>query len=216
LNRPAAGPRARWLIFGAVVLGAVALAGCSSPRGSASSSTGPTTTATGAPSTTTAPTTTPTTTTTIPGCTGQNYSLSLLGSQGAAGTSELTLGLRNTASATCPLEGYPGVQLLDAAGTQLTTTVVSGDGQAFTDFAPAPVAVGPGQSAYVNLGYSDVPTGGQTSCPTAAALELVPPGTSTALRVAGRFTVCNNGTVDVSPVFGRHSPETETTAPPAP
>ena len=218
MNRPAVGPRARWLVLGAAALCGGALAGCSSPPGSASSSsTGPPTTGTRpAPSTTTAPTTTPTTTTTVPGCTGENYALSLLGSQGAAGTFEVTLGLRNTSSASCPLQGYPGVQLLDATGNELTTTVVSGDGQAFTDFAPAPVVVGPEQSAYVNLGYSDVPTGSATSCPTAAALELIPPGTSTALRVAGHFTVCDNGTVDVSPLFGRQSPETQTTAPPTP
>jgi hypothetical protein len=205
---------ARLLSRSAALLGAaLALTGCSSPHGSAaSSSTSPPTTTGSSTTVPTVPATT--TTTTIPGCTGSNWALSLLGSQGAAGTFELTLGLRDTSSATCPLDGVPGVELLDSSGNPIATSEVRGGGESFTNFAPAPVSLGPGQSAYVNLGYSDVPTGGATSCPTAAAIELTPPGTSTPLRVSGRFTVCNDGTVDVSPLFGRQSPETETTAPP--
>ncbi|HEX3980525.1 MAG TPA: DUF4232 domain-containing protein, partial [Acidimicrobiales bacterium] len=96
----------------------------------------------------------PTTSTTIPGCTGANYSLSELGSQGAAGTFEVTLGFTNTASATCPLAGYPGIQLVGAGGADIPTTTVRGGTESFTDFAPTTVEVGPGATAYFNMAYS--------------------------------------------------------------
>jgi hypothetical protein len=205
-----AGRSARWAV-GTAIVGALALAGCSSPKQSATSTSAPTTT------TTTTTTTTPlatTTTTTVPGCTGANYTLSLLGTEGAAGTNEVTFGLRNTSSATCVLFGYPGVELLGAAGAGITTNDVRGGTESFTNFPAADVSVPTGATAYFNIGYSDVVTGGESSCPTTTGIQVIPPNTTTELKVAGQFTVCNGGTVDVSPVFGAGSSETQTTAPP--
>jgi len=195
---------------------AAALASCSSPSPSASTTTNATTTTTTGPSqsTTTVATTSPTTTTTVPGCTGSNYVLSQLGSQGAAGTFELTFGFRNTSTATCALFGYPGLQLLDGAGNNLTTTTVEGGTYSFTNLAPTNVSVGPSATAYFNVAYSDVPSGTETSCPTAAAIQAIAPNTTTPLRVNGSYTVCNHGTLTVSPVFGHGSSDTQTTAPP--
>jgi hypothetical protein len=201
------------LVVSAVVAGGAVLAGCSSPGGSASpSSSAPSTTA--ASSSTTLVTAIPTTTTTIPGCTGSNFALSTLGSEGAAGTIEVTFGFRNTSSATCPLFGYPGIQLLGPGGAAIATTTVRGGSLSFTNFAPTDVSVAPGATVFFNLGYSDVPTGGESSCPTATGLQAIAPNTTTGLRVSGQFDVCNNATVTVSPVFGKGSPETSTTAPP--
>lgn len=205
----------RGFIVVAVVLSGAALTGCSSTKTSA-----PTTTATSGPgssrSTTTVVTTTPTTSTTVPGCTGSNYVLSLLGTEGAAGTNELTLGFHNTSSATCSLSGYPGLQLLDSAGADIATTTVRGGSYSFTNFVAANVSVGPSATAYFNVGYSDVPTGGESACPTATTLQAIAPNTTTPLTVKGSFNVCNNGTLTVSPVFGPGSPETQTTAPSIP
>ena len=99
----------------------------------------------------------------------------VVGSQGAAGTFELTFALRNSSTSPCPMDGYPSAQLLDASGTELPTHVVSGGNYQFTNFAPAPVLLAPGATAYFNLAYSDVPTGGETTCPTAAQIEVTPP-----------------------------------------
>jgi hypothetical protein len=126
----------------------------------------------------------------------------------------VTFGFRNTSSATCPLVGYPGIQLLGPGDTDIATTTVRGGSYSFTNFAPANVSVAPGATVFFNLGYSDVPTGTESSCPTAIALQAIAPNTTTALRVSGQFNVCNAGTVTVSPVFGRGSPQTATTAPP--
>jgi hypothetical protein len=140
----------------------------------------------------------------------------LLGSQGAAGTFELTFALRNTSTVSCPMDGYPGAQLVDASGTQLPTHVVSGGSLQFTDFAPADVVLGAGDSAYFNLAYSDVPTATETTCPTAAQIEITPPHAVDHDVVPVHITVCAAGTLTVSPVFSSSSPQTQTTAPPAP
>ena len=163
------------------------------------------TTTTAAPAgTTTLPA--PTTSTTVPGCTGANYTLSVLGTEGAAGTFEVTFGFHNTSSATCPLSGYPGSQLLGAGGADIATDTVRGGGESFTDLRPRHREVAGGATAYFNMGYSDVPTGTETSCPTTTGLKATPPNTSTPLQVTAQFVVCNGGTVNVSPVFGKGSP----------
>jgi hypothetical protein len=138
----------------------------------------------------------------------------VIGSQGAAGTFEYTFALRNTGSTPCPLTGYPEIQLVGAGGVKLTTTSVHGGGASFTDFPPATVNLAGGATAYFNMGFSDVPTGAESSCPTATALQATLPGTSTPLPVPGQYTVCNAGTVNVSPIFAAGSPQTQTTAPP--
>jgi Protein of unknown function (DUF4232) len=213
LIHPRAGLSARWIVTSLVLAGIATAAGCSSPTPSATPPSNATTTTTApAKATTTTPTST---TSTVPGCTGSNYTLSILGTQGAAGTFEVTFGFRNTSSATCPLDGYPGIQLLGSGGADIATDTVEGGGPSFTTFAPSTVEVAGGATAYFNMGYSDVTTGTETSCPTATAIEATPPGTSTALQVSGQFVVCNGGTVNVSPVFGKGSPQTQTTAPPS-
>jgi hypothetical protein len=77
------------------------------------------------------------------------------------------------------------------------------------------VALNPGASAYFNVAYSDVPTGSETGCEMATQLQVTPPGASTHVVVAAPLSVCNHGTLTVSPVFAAGSPEVQTTAPPA-
>ncbi len=194
-----------------MVLAAAALAtfvsACSSPK-----STTPTTG--GAPASTTS--SSATTTSSLPTglvCAARDLIITVVGSQGAAGTFELTFGLHNTSAAACPMEGYPGAQLVDASGTQLPTHVVSGGNLSFTNFAPAPVTLEAGASAYFNLAYSDVPSGSETTCPTATQIEVTPPHAIDHNVVAVHLTVCAAGTLTVSPVFGQGSPESQTTAP---
>ena len=137
----------------------------------------------------------------------------LLGSQGAAGTIEVTIALRNATAAGCALEGYPGMALVDGAGGMLPTHTVPGGTSSFDDFPKSPVTIGPGQSAYFNVGYSDVPAGGEASCPTSAALWVTPPDDVTHLVIPAQLTACDGGTLTTSPVFSQGSPQTQTTAP---
>jgi hypothetical protein len=106
--------------------------------------------------------------------------------------------------------------MLDASGAPLgTQTTIRGGGFAFTDLPPAKVTLVPGATAYFNVGYSDVPTGSESTCPSSSRLEVTPPNDSGQLVIAFGATVCNHGALTVSPVFGAGSAQTQTTAPPA-
>lgn len=190
----------------ALAAATVVLAGCAD-------AVPPATTAGGATSTS------PTTSTTLaPGaaarCRAAQLAGAVAGTAGAAGTLETTVALRNVGPSSCVLEGYPGIQLADASGNALATDVARGGGHSFTDFAASPVVVAAGQSAYVNLGSSDVPVG-TTPCEQAASLWLTPPGDVSHLVIGGSLTACDAGKVSVSPVFAAGSAASQTTAPPA-
>jgi len=136
------------------------------------------------------------------------------GSGGAAGTIELTLSLTNITSVSCTMQGYPGMLLLDASGVALPTTVVRGGSLSFENVAVTAVSLSPGESAYFNLGYSDV-TG---PCSMASQVDITPPNdTAHAAVPVTSLQACNNGTLTVSPVFASsNTAATETTAPPLP
>ncbi|MGH9108064.1 MAG: DUF4232 domain-containing protein [Acidimicrobiales bacterium] len=123
---------------------------------------------------------------------------------GAAGTITMTVTLTNTSTVACTLNGYPGMQLLDAQGGDLPTDVVRG-GFRFLDAAanqpPATVRLAPRAVARFSLAYEDVPVGGETSCPTSAQAEVTPPGDFTHVVVGLSIAPCDHGTVHVSPVY---------------
>lgn len=146
-------------------------------------------------------------------CPAKDLVGSIAGSSGAAGTIEVTLSLRSTASRACILVGYPGLALLAPGGAALPTTVIRKGAYSFTAMAPAAVRLTTGQSAEFNLGYSDVPVGTETSCPTATALEVTPPDNDDHLTIVASLAPCGRGTLVVSPVFAAAQSTTESTAP---
>lgn len=199
------------LLIGA---GALVFAACgSSPSSSKSTTTttarhaATTSTTTSQPATTTtAPATTTTTAAPAGLQTCQPGQLSAATGQhtGAAGTQTLVVLLTNTSSATCGLNGYPGMQLLDAQGAPIPTTVVRGGFnflQAAANQPPSLVTLAPQATGAFSLAYEDVPVGNETSCPTSAQAEVTPPNDYTHLVMALAITPCNNGTVHVSPVY---------------
>ena len=194
------------LLTSALALG---LSACSShPGSSVTTSTAPTTSSSSSSSTTSGASTT--------SCEASALAMSVVGSQGAAGTFEVSFGLRNSATTPCTMNGFPAVVLVSGSGTELPTTVVRAGNVSFTNFPAAPVGLSPGATAYFNMAYSDVPVGSETSCEMASQLQVTPPNTSTHGVVAISLAVCNQGTVTVSPVFGSGSPQVQTTAPPHP
>ncbi len=134
-------------------------------------------------------------------CPTVSLSGSVTGTTGAAGTNEVTVALRSTSAAACVLTGYPGLQLLGPGAANLPTTVVRKGNYPFTAMAPATVTLANGQTAYFNIGYSDVPVAGETSCPTSTSFEVTPPDATDHLVVAGALAPCGGGTLVVSPVF---------------
>lgn len=124
------------------------------------------------------------------------------------------MALKSTSPTTCVLDGYPGLQLLGAAGASLPTTVVRKGNYSFTAMAPTTVTLSNGQVAYFNMGYSDVPVGTEPSCPSSTSLEVTPPDAVDHLAFAAVLGPCGGGTLVVSPLFLATGSNTQTTAPP--
>jgi Protein of unknown function (DUF4232) len=203
----------------ALVLGGGLLAACSS---GSSTATTVRTTRPDAGSTTTSRAATSTTasgSSTVPSgpslCPTTGLSGSVAGSSGAAGTVEVTVGLKSISATTCVLTGYPGLQLLGPGGSPLPTNVQRKGTYPFTAMAPTTVTLASGQSAYFNIGYSDVPVGAETTCPTSTSLEVTPPDATNHLLVVASLTPCGGGTMVVSPVFAAGSAGSQSTAPPS-
>ena len=207
------GRLSRTMAIGVIVV-AVGVGAFFAGRESAPTTTAPTPTTTSTtPSTTT--TSSSTTTTTTPAsaiCQVSQLHIGPSGAGAAAGTNERTFSLTNTSTRTCTLDGYPGMLLLGTGNATEPTDVVRGGALSFEDIGPSSVRLGPGATAYFNVGYSDV----TPPCSTATAVEVTPP-TDTAhavVPVSPSIMACNNGTLDVSAVFGpTDAAATQTTAP---
>jgi hypothetical protein len=105
--------------------------------------------------------------------------------------------------------------MLSASGANLPTQVVRTGSYSFTAIAPTTVILAPGQSAVFNIGYSDVPVGNETSCPTSASVEVTPPNATDHLVLTAALAPCGGGTLAVSPVFLATGADSQTTAPPS-
>lgn len=124
------------------------------------------------------------------------------------------MALKSTASTPCTLAGYPGLLLVSSTGAGLPTNVERKGSYGFTSMAPTTVSLTNGESAYFNVGYSDVPAGNETSCPTASMLEVTPPNDVDHLVITATLAPCGGGTLVVSPVFLSTGSNSQTTAPP--
>ena len=125
------------------------------------------------------------------------------------------MALTSTSAVPCVLGGYPGLLLQTASGSALPTTVVRRGSYSFTAMVPTTVTLTHGESAYFNIGYSDVPVGTETTCPTSASMQVTPPNAPDHLVVTAALAPCGGGTTVVSPVFLSVGPNSQTTAPPA-
>jgi Protein of unknown function (DUF4232) len=205
-------------VMAAVAVGGLALGACSSQSSSSSTTTtkassSTTSSSTSTPTTTAPPTTTSTTTAAGPAtCPTTALVATVAGSEGAAGTIETTIALRSTSTTNCLLSGYPGLQLVSATGTNLPTVVTRMGTYSFTAMAPTTVTLAPGQTAYFNIGYSDVPVGTETSCPTSGSLIVTPPNDFDHLSVNAMLAPCGGGSMTVSPVFSATGANTQSTA----
>jgi len=191
----------------AILVAGLMLAGCGTSSSTAPGTRSATTSTQAAP-----PATTSTTPLAAKSCPAASLTAAVAGSSGAAGTIETTVVFRNASSTTCVLGGYPGGQMLDGQGAQIATTVVRGGSYPFTDLPQSIVTLLPGGVAYFNMGFSDVPAGGETSCPSASQLVVTPPNAYDHQTITVQMAPCDNGTIAVSPVFGPGSAATQTTA----
>jgi hypothetical protein len=106
------------------------------------------------------------------------------------------------------------MQLLSTSGSSLPTMVERGGGVGFENIAPSYVVLSTGQTAYFNVGYSDV-TQGTTTCSVSTQTEITPPNdTAFSIVPVQQINACGGGTLHVSAVFGStDAAATSTTAP---
>ena len=190
-------------LAGVLVISVVAVACSSKATSSTSTSTtrpaATTTRPAAATTTTVAGATTTTVTSGTVACATDQLVPTVAGGDGAAGTIESTVALRNTSTHSCVLAGYPSLQMVDASGADLTTTTVTGGRYPMTSQSQAMVTVAPGASASFNIVFSDVPAGNETTCPTSASLKITTPATFDPWSVRASLTACDAGTLVVSP-----------------
>jgi hypothetical protein len=116
----------------------------------------------------------------------------------AAGNHYAVVTLTNTTRATCRVYGYPGMQLLTAAGQRLPTTVVRDKSS-----APVLVSLAPNAAAFTELhwgaveGQGDDNTSPCTHPP--AKSEVTPPDETANKVISWTFgAVCERGTITVT------------------
>jgi hypothetical protein len=135
----------------------------------------------------------------LPPCAGSQFAGSVAGSEGAAGTIEVTIEAQLVAGPSCELDGYPSVQLV-ASGSPLPTVESEGGSLSFLSFPPQRVVLGVGEAARFNLGYSDVPVGTEP-CPLTQAVLVTPTANAGSFRVNLELTACGRR-IEVSPFYG--------------
>jgi hypothetical protein len=105
--------------------------------------------------------------------------------QGNLGTDLAEFAFINTSSKECSLIGYPKLQMVSRAGQPIATTDRNSPVSAFPEITRKPVLLGKGKRAYFGVFYPDHTGSGTRVCPTAAMLELTPPGSTQAVTVRG-------------------------------
>jgi Protein of unknown function (DUF4232) len=163
----------------------------------------PSSSASASPST--SPSSSPSPSPTVARCKLGNLKITAGKSQGAAGSIAGGFILKNISGSPCTLEGYPGMQLLDAMSHPMTTHVIRGTSVVVPAIPVTLVTLAPGALGSFRWGYSDVPTGAQT-CPPATWVEVTPPNDFSHVVIASAMAPCG-GRITVSPVqLGRAIP----------
>ena len=125
-------------------------------------------------------------------------------SSGAAGTSAISIAVRNISPQACTLRGFPRLKLRNNAGP--LPTLVRHGGLAILEEPVATVTLAPGQRASLLVTYSNVPTGNETSCPQATRLVIILGNGRGRFSIAFSGAPCNGGRLHESPFLaGLHS-----------
>jgi Protein of unknown function (DUF4232) len=193
--------RWRWFL-GLLAVSGIVLASCSSgtPSASRTHKHGKTTT------TTTTSTTAPSaTSSTVAGAAAPPCGISSLkgtqaaGGAAAGGAATLVIVLSNSSKAPCSLTGYPGIQLLAANGSDISTTLQQGGSGIPSTYSPAPVnlAADGGQASFL-LYWVALPSKSEPTCTLAPKMQVSVPGSAKAFTMTAEIGACG-GIVQASP-----------------
>jgi hypothetical protein len=105
--------------------------------------------------------------------------------QGNLGTDLAEFAFINTNSKECSLIGYPKLRMVNRAGQQIATADRNSPLSAFPEIRRKLVVLAKGKRAYFGVFYPDHTGSGTRVCPTAARLELTPPGSARAVTLRG-------------------------------
>lgn len=187
-----------WKIAAAVACMSLLLAAChagstpASPSASASSS------PSASPSASVSPSPSPSPSPTVQRCKLGNLKITPGPSQGAMGSIAGMFIFKNISASPCTLQGYPGMQLLDATSSPITTNVIRGTSVVVPSIPVTLVTLAPGVRASSLWGYSDVPTGPET-CPASTSVQVTPPNDFSHATLVYSMSPCG-GRITVSPV----------------
>jgi hypothetical protein len=136
-------------------------------------------------------------------CQTTQLTLGFQGQQSGASNFANIYSLKNTSQQTCTLEGYPGVQLLNASQQSLTIAVSQQtSAYLYNNQQPQLVNLAPAASAYFIVEWNAAVNGSGT-CPGAAFVLVTPPGPQPGdqgnLSISSMVDVCT-GSVIVSPI----------------
>lgn len=164
------------------------------------------------PPTTPTPTPSPTVTATpaVSTCTSAQLAIQL-GLEGAAMGSRGVTGMafKNISTTPCTLEGYPIIQMVDAAGKSINTFVSHGNSFSTPPATVKVVTLEPGHNAKFDMLYAAQTGYGNAVCPTSTSVDFTPPGSSTALALPWKIQPYGGGTIQalrcgeikVSPIY---------------
>lgn len=196
-----AAPRAsRWAILLLVVLVAMGAVACGGGDDSSSKASKSTATK---PGDTAAPPTTVKKSDAKPLDGGICNSEQLVASQQVSGlTTDQTVAkgvfaLLNNSTRKCTLTGYPTLQL-SAGGTAIPTNTVQGGAEIPAELAAGEVSLDPGASASFLANWVFLST--SVNCPSGTKLAITPPGNTKAVEMDTTMTLCDPGTINVSPM----------------
>ena len=127
-------------------------------------------------------------------CSSSQLRVKLGSSEGALGHIGQVVSFVNTSASTCTLDGYPGLQMLDASGSTVHTHLHHGIAYTVPPVPRRLVVVKPGASASFDLGYDDSTGYGRKQCPTSARVEITPPD-ATPITVRWRIQPYGGGSV---------------------
>jgi len=108
-------------------------------------------------------------------------------SQGAAGNIYTPVTLTNKGSATCVLDGFPGVSLLDSGGQPIHTPATRD-----TSRVASAVTLAPGAVASTTIHTIDAGIAPGGCWPKSTSLMIYPPDETASLVVPAALTICGN------------------------
>jgi hypothetical protein len=101
----------------------------------------------------------------------------------------------NVSESRCSLEGYPKLQMLDAAGRHIPTVLHKGSFMTVPQMRVRPVSLAPGASASFYIGFEDATGYGDAQCPTSTRIQVTPPENTKPMTIAWRLQPYGGSTI---------------------